>query len=436
MIAAEKKQLLLRDIFTYPNGPENQILATNKLQKLLLQDTNGGKLYKFRSFDENGYALDNLRTGTLYCANPTAFNDPFDCKIGITLQSAYSAFFEKEFDEVENVLNLLCGVIYNKVHICEVPEDKQRILNRLLSCNDLVAFIANCHHFSKPEIIQSFFENKAIMANFLQLLLQNEHFSKVPSMGGKLIPGIIEQLTPEGRMQISQGDASCEDFLRATGVPNGDDDEIGLFLQASAKISPELAADRSAAEQVIGGLKEKITDQLASLFFVGCLCTDFKNRLMWSHYADGHKGFCIEYDFSQSKELLPLPVYYTENRPLVPWKAAINNTYENMAAATAELAITLLTKDSAWSYENEWRILVKASDEHNITMPPITCIYLGAAICEYDRNCILEIAKKLRIPVKQMKIDRGAYALHTQFIYNPQDEETMLSSDAKGGTYE
>lgn len=69
-------------------------------------------------------------------------------------------------------------------------------------------------------------------------------------------------------------------------------------------------------------------------------------------------------------------------------------------------------------------------------MPPITCIYLGAAICEYDKNCILEITKKRRIPVKQMKIDRGAYALHTQFIYNPQDEETMLSSDTKGGTCE
>ena len=424
MVTAEDKELLLRDIFTYLREPEYQVLADNRLRQMLLQDTNCGKLYKFRSFDKNGYALQNLRTGTLYCANPSVFNDPFDCKIGVTFQSAYDAIFNKEFDEIGNIFNLLVGVIHNEVHIHDVPDDKQRILNRLLNDSDLVVFIEKYRGSakSKPEMQQILCENGAVIASFLQLLLQDEYFGKVLPASSQLIPQIMERLTPEGMLQISQDDASYEDFLRATGVAYDDDDEIGLVLQASAKINPELNAERNAAERVIGTIEERITDQLNSLLFVGCLCTDFKNRLMWSHYADGHKGFCVEYDFSQSKELLPFPVYYTNERPLVPWKAAIDNTPENMAAATVDLILTLLTKDSAWSYENEWRILTKASGEHNVIMPPITCIYLGAAIREDDKNCILDIANSLGIPVKQMKIDRGAYDLHAQLINNPQGE--------------
>ena len=62
--------------------------------------------------------------------------------------------------------------------------------------------------------------------------------------------------------------------------------------------------------------------------------------------------------------------------------------------------------------DNAWRILIKASQEADVKMPPITCIYLGASISKCNRAKILKIANKLHIPVKQMKVDRGAYALH------------------------
>ena len=99
-------------------------------------------------------------------------------------------------------------------------------------------------------------------------------------------------------------------------------------------------------------------------------------------------------------------------------KAAVNNSVENVSAATAELTLGLLTKDSAWGYENEWRVLIKASEKPDVKMPPITCIYLGANISECNRNKILKLAQKLHIPVKQMKVDRGTYALHAIPIEN------------------
>ena len=79
--------------------------------------------------------------------------------------------------------------------------------------------------------------------------------------------------------------------------------------------------------------------------------------------------------------------------------------------------LELLTKDDAWSYENEWRILSDASQPADIPMPPITCIYLGAAISETNRNQLIALAEQLQIPVKQMKVDRGAYALHAHELW-------------------
>ena len=45
-----------------------------------------------------------------------------------------------------------------------------------------------------------------------------------------------------------------------------------------------------------------------------------------------------------------------------------------------------------------------------------TCIYLGAAIEEKNRLKIIKIAQEQSIPVKQMKVDRGAYSLHAEDV--------------------
>jgi hypothetical protein len=78
--------------------------------------------------------------------------------------------------------------------------------------------------------------------------------------------------------------------------------------------------------------------------------------------------------------------------------------------------IGLLTKDKAWEYENEWRILSTESENTELEMPPISCVYLGAAINEDNRDKVIDIARKKKIPVKQMKVDRGAYELHAEDV--------------------
>jgi hypothetical protein len=87
-----------------------------------------------------------------------------------------------------------------------------------------------------------------------------------------------------------------------------------------------------------------------------------------------------------------------------------------MEEACKQLILGLITKDSEWSYENEWRIFIDKSAPSDLKMPRISCIYLGVSISEENRKKILDIANKNNIPVKQMKIDRGKYALHAEDV--------------------
>ena len=47
------------------------------------------------------------------------------------------------------------------------------------------------------------------------------------------------------------------------------------------------------------GLKAKIDDLKKGLAVV-CFTEDVKSILMWSHYANNHRGFCIEYKLAQT----------------------------------------------------------------------------------------------------------------------------------------
>lgn len=74
------------------------------------------------------------------------------------------------------------------------------------------------------------------------------------------------------------------------------------------------------------------------------------NELMWSHYSQ-KSGFCVELDVNKFtfKHYGPFPVNYVDTLPQIP---------------TSEVGLKLAVniqcnvKRSAWSYENEWRLII------------------------------------------------------------------------------
>jgi hypothetical protein len=127
--------------------------------------------------------------------------------------------------------------------------------------------------------------------------------------------------------------------------------------------------------------------------------------LMWSHYADGHRGFCLEFEragiFAES-----LAVVYQDKYPETD---AVTSTAEEQTKAI------LLTKASCWSYESEWRILRSGMASKTIAIAPnlFTRIILGAAISAADKAKIAGWAagRAVPIPVTQARLANDQFRI-------------------------
>ena len=97
---------------------------------------------------------------------------------------------------------------------------------------------------------------------------------------------------------------------------------------------------------------KKIPKIKSDLFGIFCLSEVCNDILMWSHYADGHKGVCIGF---KVKKLLAEPlkdnikkVIYSSERVSIP---------HGVSQEEGEKAVDKLvrTKSTHWLYEKEWR---------------------------------------------------------------------------------
>jgi len=88
--------------------------------------------------------------------------------------------------------------------------------------------------------------------------------------------------------------------------------------------------------------------------------------LMWSHYSDSHKGFVIEYDYSRISYNDPnkrfcFPVFYSPKpRNITRYLSrGLHNDFNNLFGS-----YQALLKSDAWSYEQEWRIIVLLGQQY------------------------------------------------------------------------
>jgi hypothetical protein len=81
---------------------------------------------------------------------------------------------------------------------------------------------------------------------------------------------------------------------------------------------------------------------------VFCVSTKRDNLLMWAHYADSHRGICLEFDGLSNLMAHAHKVTYSVERVPI-------NPFDDSDAAMMDKS--LLTKSDHWSYEAEWRLI-------------------------------------------------------------------------------
>jgi len=108
------------------------------------------------------------------------------------------------------------------------------------------------------------------------------------------------------------------------------------------------------------------------------LCETQDDLVMWSHYADGHKGICLEFslDHWPGANISVLPVTYSLSR--------MKLSLTPKAWGTGGIAaVIFLSKFYGWRYEKEWRFVDPwCSGDHEFPPECLTGVVFGCNIAE------------------------------------------------------
>lgn len=175
-----------------------------------------------------------------------------------------------------------------------------------------------------------------------------------------------------------------------------------------------------------------------SRYGITCFTRKNDNLLMWAHYADFHKGICLEFDIGENDDvnsfidyresgLYPIPMqgkffamdYVTENdRPHFYY----GGSEEGKGYAP------LYKKSKDWNYEEEIRLMVRTDELYKF---PRTLVYfkdkLKSIICGCNMSLesfieLSDVAGRLKASLKASLLDEKIYKLE---IVPISDEESL-----------
>ena len=133
---------------------------------------------------------------------------------------------------------------------------------------------------------------------------------------------------------------------------------------------------------------ERVSKAVAeSLTKVGACCftPNPRNLLMWSHYANQHKGLLLQFEIAKDTTtfIKAITVDYEENYPVINWA---NKTSEEIKKA-------FLNKHVSWKYEDERRIIHPQGANTSLSFKPeaLTGVVLGCKASPNVRAKIEEI---------------------------------------------
>ncbi|HBL76059.1 MAG: hypothetical protein A2W90_11630 [Bacteroidetes bacterium GWF2_42_66] len=192
--------------------------------------------------------------------------------------------------------------------------------------------------------------------------------------------------------------------------------QIGFFGKLLGKQS------RDKIEELNGGIDDLLLRR--NEMGIYSLSETYDDELLWAHYADGHKGFCIEYDLdillneSSFSKLRYFPVKYKMKPPQIDINDLKNNSldfYKKVAGI----------KSKKWSYEKEIRIISEDVGEQDYDYRAVKAIYFGYKMPDKQKRIIMNRLKGRGLKYYQIELDEKNYTFFRkeiidQFISSPE----------------
>jgi len=241
----------------------------------------------------------------------------------------------------------------------------------------------------------------------------NDPFEFLPSRYKKVKPKDVRKMA-----HSTESLHRYHDVLRAAGKFTDSFKKFKYFMRNSENAAPII-------EKATEGIKNRdfldFVTEFSRHFGVICFTPSPSNILMWSHYADMHRGMAIGF----RPELLVKQhgynwheVHYSDHRVVLPFQP---KSEDEQRRQTNDL---ISTKAECWDYEEEWRVLarlreleqVEDTDIFLMPFPPgaITRVIVGfkAGSDCYDavHDCVRN-ALGAGVAVQKAELDKECYAV-------------------------
>ncbi len=129
-----------------------------------------------------------------------------------------------------------------------------------------------------------------------------------------------------------------------------------------------------------------------------CFTENPKDIIMWAHYANNHRGICLDITIPKDTHSLK-KLRYTEEQPIFA-------IHESMNERHGKLMELFYTKSIHWQHEEEWRMVATEGDvAREIPGASITQIIYGINSSEETKEKISELIGS-SIPTKKLKMKR------------------------------
>lgn len=398
------------------NNPENFTVENMKADIAKA----GNLFYQYRACRRDAsiiYDIENIRHGVVYARTPLQMNDPFDSKVGFSVEAVYEECIDLALNQVDATLDLdLKLVIKNLL--------KYRMIGKTLE------FVNVLNKLKKYILVQSVIAHvqPANMAQFITRDL-NKLYSKCP---------------PEVKKYLNK-DAFYVFALVIKDYKNEDVEEKTIV--EALKMEGILKELEDAVIKARDEIYLPFLENFLSKLTVTCFsASGWDNQLMWSHYANSYSGICVEYNFEKMDKFIGFmyPVKYSSVRPTVSLKDLGLTKFkkdENGELITDEVNISaifsyLLAKNKCWGYEEEWRIINVEGEPYTplfVEAPFVKSITLGLDLDDICKQLLWDVCKERGIECYQLIINPSDYSLTRElltdedFVFDKEKEERYIT---------
>ncbi|PJZ76583.1 DUF2971 domain-containing protein [Leptospira neocaledonica] len=217
------------------------------------------------------------------------------------------------------------------------------------------------------------------------------------------------------------------------------DEWTKLFMTKGLSKADASMRARSIGNRIIYPDPEKKREFERLNHAIVCFASSELNPLMWSHYADSHKGFCIKFRTFEGIQHEGLEtrriniikdqlLFKEEYKDLflimkVKYSHQMPEEFNGFSDDLTGLNAFFITKSKEWEYEQEFRAIFKIDNIKNESRKifyekdSVESIYLGNKISLQDREKITRILKDhyidkgFRPSVYQCELSKKSYSL-------------------------